>query len=126
MQVCLLARVGGLAFTLSPALNPQLDPEEDKLTLHKEYRNSGTTQQLPAPLRLSHLRITHLCFIYRKQGGSMCQTVSWRSTVTSGNLHPFNTALALFFCIYIVSVSHQSRLDPPLPRYLIKFIRYNV
>lgn len=125
MQVCLLPRVGGLAFILSPALNPQLDPK-DELILHKEYRNCGTTQQLPAPLRLSHLCITHLCFIYRKQGGSICQTVSWLSTVNSGNLHPFNTALALFFCIYIVSVSCQSRLNPPLLCYLIKFIRYNL
>lgn len=66
MQVCLLPKVGGLDFTLSSALNPQLDPKEDELTQHKECRNSGTTQQLPAPLRLIYLRINRLCFIYSK------------------------------------------------------------
>lgn len=115
MQVCLLPRVGGLDFALSPALKPQLHPKEDELTLHKEYRNCGTAQQLPAPLRLGHLHITHLYFIYGKKkkggGGPYIRPLCWHDAVTSGNSHPFNSALASFS--YLDSLSAVSHVPTP-------------
>lgn len=119
MQVCLLPRVGGLDFALSPALKPQLDPKEDELTLHKEYRNCGTAASTSQTWSFTHN--SPLFYLQEKRW----LYISDHFLARCGDFREFTSFQHCIGLIFLsrFSVSCQSCLNPPPPppRYLIKY-----